>query len=313
MAHEVETMMYVGEEPWHGLGRSIPQGKRLSIDKAIKAAGLDWEVGLRHIYTEDDKNVRIGIVDRFATYRKSDNSVLGIVGADYMPLQNRDAFKWFQPFLDNKEASIETAGSLRWGRIIWVLARINLDTLRVKGDDAVRSYVLLSNSHDGTTAVRAGFTPIRVVCNNTLSIAHESETSKLLRVRHTRNLACNLETIREIMNLANTEFEATVEQYRMLAGKGILSKDLTRYVRTVFNLDENSGKKLLPKITALFEDGRGSDMDAKTYWGAYNAVTEYLNYHRGKSQDSTLNSLWFGESSEINKRALRVGLEMVDA
>jgi phage/plasmid-like protein (TIGR03299 family) len=227
MAQEVESMVYVGEEPWHGLGTKVPEGKRLSITEAITAAGLNWEVGLRHIFAGDvDGCIRVGIQDRYATYRETDNAVLGIVGAGYRPLQNEEAFYWFQPFLDAKAATIETAGSLSGGKIIWILARVEIGQKAIKGDDIVRNYILLSNSHDGSLAVRVGFTPIRVVCNNTLCMAHESEASKLIRVRHTSRILENLDSVREIMDLANKEFVATIEQYRELAKKDINAKDL---------------------------------------------------------------------------------------
>lgn len=310
MAHEVESMMYVGDEPWHGLGNAIPSGKELSIEEAIVAAGLNWEVGLKHLYTED----RIGIHGHYATYRKSDNSILGVVGADYTPLQNREAFNWFQPFLDVKAATLETAGSLKGGKVVWILAKGKNKPEQVIKSDEVRNYILLSNSHDGSLAVRAGFTPIRVVCNNTLCRAHESEASRLLRVRHTARVVDNLESIREIMNLAQKEFIATIEQYRALASKGINASDLEKYVRVVFDLKEDSkSKKVVPAVVSLFESGKGSNVAGKNYWGAYNAVTEYLNYFTGKSQDNRLNSLWFGSGSQLNKKALNAALKMVKA
>jgi hypothetical protein len=160
--------------------------------------------------------------------------------------------------------------------------------------------------------VRVGFTPIRVVCNNTLCLAHESRASKLLRVKHTARLLKNLDDIREIMSLARREFRATVKQYNRLAAKDINTKDLEAYVRKVFELPDNKGgKELIPAIAFLFEGGRGAKEAGKTYWGAYNAVNGYLNYFRGKTQDNTLNSLWYGDSAEVNKRALNVALRMV--
>lgn len=115
MAHEVETMMYVGKEPWHGLGVRIPEKTGLSVHEAILAAGLDWKVELRHLYTEDSQGHGIGILNHHCTCRTTDNRVLGIVGRDYTPLQNGEAFSWFQPFLDTGMATLETAGSLKYG------------------------------------------------------------------------------------------------------------------------------------------------------------------------------------------------------
>ena len=238
MAHEVESMMYVGKTPWHGLGVAIPDGKKLSIEEAISAAGLDWEVELRHVFTEDNEGSLQGILNHYVSCRKTDNAVLGIVGKDYRPLQNRDAFRWFQPFLEGGEATLETAGSLKGGSRVWVLARIRRDPLVVGKEDVMRHYVLLSNSHDGSLAVRVGFTPIRVVCNNTLCLAHESKASKLLRVKHTSRVRENLEEIRETIDLAQREFATTVEQYRRLASRQINSADLVKYVRLVFGLKE---------------------------------------------------------------------------
>lgn len=310
MAHLVESMMYVGKEPWHGLGRSIPEGKRLSIREAIVAAGLNWEVELRHLYTEDRRGRKVGIVNQSAVCRKKDDSVLGIVGCDYVPLQNSEAFAWFQPFLDMGDVTIETAGSLKGGSLVWVLARVRAREIHVTGSDEIAHYVLLSNSHDGSLAVRVGFTPVRVVCNNTLCLVHESEASRLLRVRHTVRLLENLEYIREIMDLAHREFYATVEQYRVLIDREIDRDDLERYVRTVFALPDTGGKELIPNIAYLLEHGRGSQMAGNTYWGAYNAVTEYLSYFRGRTQDNRIASLWFGDSAQVNKRALDVAIKM---
>jgi len=166
-------------------------------------------------------------------------------------------------------------------------------------------------------AVRVGFTPIRVVCNNTLCLAHESRASKLLRVKHTTRVLENLEEIREVINLAQREFAATVEQYRRLASRQLNTTDLVKYVRIVFGLNEKPRttaqerqEKIVPSVIRLFENGRGHRMAGRNYWGAYNAINEYLNYFRGRTQDNTLNSLWYGKGGDTNKSALRVAMKM---
>ncbi len=310
MAHLVESMMYVGQTPWHGLGRKIPDGKKLSVREAIVAAKLDWQVELRRLFIEGLEEVQSGILDQYAVCRTSDNAFLGIVGPGYVPLQNEDALQWFQPFLDAGEATLETAGSLKGGRHVWALAKIRDGNMTVGKRDSVAHYILLSNAHDGSVTVRVGFTPIRVVCNNTLSLAHDSKASKLLRVKHTFNLHDNLKLVREIMNVARGEFNATVGQYRHLQRRSIDAAGLEKYVRVVFDLSGKSSRELIPNIIYLFENGRGNREAGRTYWGAYNAVTEYLNYFRGRTQDNTLSSLWFGESAQINRQALAVALKM---
>lgn len=319
MAHEIENMLFVGETPWHKLGRRFMEPP--SLEEAFVAAGLDWRVKTEPVFSGQGEKV-----DALITRRDSDNSILGVVGPNYVPLQNFEAFEFFRPFIDQKEASIETAGSLRNGKRVWVLAKINRDPMVVKGNDIVDKYVLLSNSHDGTMAVRTGFTPVRCVCQNTLTLAHNSKASKLIRVKHTKNVVENLEAIRDIMNLANSEFEATAEQYRLLASKEISDKDLKKYIKLVFNhqnkiienngnLDNINNDRLLSQIIPLFEKGRGNDMvDIRgTFWAAYNAVTEHLQYSRGEDAGGRLDSLWFGQGAQLNKKALDTAVIMAAA
>ena len=129
-------------------------------------------------------------------------------------------------------------------------------------------------------------------------------------MKHTARVVENLGLIREIIDVARGDFYATIEQYRSLARKDINRSDLEKYVRNVFGLGDKGGEKLLPKIVFLFEHGRGSDIAGTTYWGAYNAVTEYLNYFRGKTQDNTLDSLWYGVSAVVSRKALDEALKM---
>lgn len=313
MAHEIEEMMFVGATPWHGLGVDVERG--VSTEDAIKCAGLDWTVGTKPLLTNDGHPV-----PACATYRETDGAVLGVVGPDYRPLQNADAFRFFEPFISTGEATYETAGSLRGGRRVWILARLNRapSVIVPKADDKVEKFVLLSNAHDGTLAVRVGFTPIRVVCSNTLALAHGNEASKLIRLRHRSNVAANLEAVREVMNLADQRFEATAERFRQLAAKDINADDLKRYVDIVFTAPHMSADarpdhdRLLGKIVPMFEHGRGNDLPGVrgTAWAAYNAVTEFLAYSRGRSQDGRLDSLWFGPGAELNRRALDAAIAM---
>ena len=205
----VEKMMFVGATPWHGEGTQLDENP--SISEAIVAAGLDWEVGTKPLFTAEGTEVNAK-----ATFRKTDNRVLGVVGPRYTPLQNQDAFDWFQPFLDAGECQLHTAGSLSEGEKVWVLAQLNRDNCEIVKGDEVSKFILLSNSHDGTTSIRVGYTPIRVVCVNTLAAAHSSKESSLIRIRHTRSSKSNLDNVRDIMDNINAQFEATADQYRFL-------------------------------------------------------------------------------------------------
>ncbi len=311
MPHEIETIAFAGNQtPWHGLGTKLAEEDLYDVARTCEKSGLNWQVELTPLVTADTQ----AKVEHKAVRRTSDNRILGVVGPRYCVLQNRDAFAWFQPFLDAREASLNTAGSLRGGSRVWVLARLNRSPLVIAPGDEVEKYLLLSHGHDGSLAVRVGFTPIRVCCANTLALAHGSDASKLIRVRHSKSLLANLQNIREIVDAANAEFVATAEQYRLLAHRDINQADLRKYVKRALKLDEISTRtaNVIERIVGLFESGRGNDLPSirGTYWAGYNAVSEYLGYERGRSQQSRIDSLWFGEAAAINRHALQVALDM---
>lgn len=312
MAHKVEKMVFAGATPWHGLGTEINQ--ETSFWDAFELAGLDWEVDTKPLFTGDGEKV-----SHRAAYRVSDGRILGIVGKRWTPLQNRDAFEIFEPLVDAGEMVIHTAGSLRNGERIWALCQLNQDNSEIVAGDEVAKFVLLSNGHDGKLAVHFGFTPIRVVCANTEALARGSKASKLIRVRHSRFVKQNVQDLRNVMNFANQEFEATAEQYRYLASKGINSEDLDKYIKIVLGIGEKSAdemttrsKNIVSSIEDLFESGRGSDIAGVrgTYWGAYNAVTEYLNYSKGRTANNRMDSVWFGQNGTMNQKALDTALEL---
>jgi phage/plasmid-like protein (TIGR03299 family) len=302
----VESMIYAGATPWHKLGRRISDS--LTTEQAVVAAGLDWPVEVHPVYLRDGRPV----TNARATVRASDGAILGAVGPGWRPLQNREAFRFFDPFLSAGTARLETAGSLVGGRKVWILARITAEPERVVGDDLILCYILLSNAHDGTLAVRAGFSPVRVVCWNTLTMAHNNAGSSLVRILHRANVAEAVERVGEVMDVVNREFRATAEQYRYLATVGVNADDLKKYVRRVFGVGEDAGKRLLGRVVPLFEGGKGQELAGArgTWWGAYNAVTDYLTHARGKTEDGRLHSLAYGQGAVLNVRALQVAVEM---
>jgi phage/plasmid-like protein (TIGR03299 family) len=306
-------MAFFGATPWHRLGTALEEADLYDWASANRKAGLDWEVELVPLVTADTQ----ATVAHRAVRRTSDSKVLGVVGPRYAPLQNKDAFGWFRPFLDAREAALHTAGSLRNGSRVWVLAKLNRDPLVIAEGDEVEKYLLLSHGHDGSLAVRCGFTPIRVVCQNTLSLAHGSDASRLIRLKHTRDIHENLANIREIMDLANQEFEASAEQYRRLARRSVNQADVRKYVRRVLKIEGEEdisarSRNIVEEIVHLAEAGRGNDLPSirGTYWSAYNGVSEWLTYSRGRSDDNRLNSLWFGAGALTNRRALELALDM---
>lgn len=350
MAHELEiqangkaSMFFAGEVPWHGLGTRL-EGKVTSAD-AIKAAGLDWKVGKKDLFTCSDGYKIDEKVSHQATYRETDGKILGVVKKTWTPLQNADAFEFFDTFVNAGQAEYETAGSLRDGTRIWVLVRLTGDPLVIvpKSDDTVRKFLLISNSHDGTLAVRCGFTPIRVVCANTMAMAHGDEASNLVKIHHHGNVKDALAKVGEVMNVVNRRFEATAVQYRELAAHGCSEDTLKKYVNLVFagrrvktaakmdleavygadvaqaRAEERAAKefnsRVYPKIAELFEAGRGNALEGVkgTLWAGYNAIAEYLVHERGKDAGARLESAWFGQGHAQNALALKVGMELAGA
>lgn len=330
MPAAVDSMFYVNEVPWHGLGHRFLEPPT-DIDAAIIAAGLDWEVGRKRLACVDiDPETEAEIlghkVDHFATYRKDTGDVLGVVGKVYRPLQNRTAFASFQPFLDSGEATLETAGSLFGGKRVWVLAKLNRDNAVIVGEDEIAKFILLSHGHDGSLAIHYGLTPVRVVCANTEAMARSSKGSTLLKIRHTAAAPKTLEEVTSIINVADARFEATVEQYRYLASKVINTADLERYVRIVAGVAETDLEKprielstrmrnKVARIVELTETGHGNDLPKVrgTWWAAYNGYTQHLATEAGRNPESRLNQLWFGNAANENVGALETALEMAAA
>lgn len=322
MAHNLEIingqaqMFSVREVPWHGLGKVVTEAP--SIPGAIKLAGLDWNVRELPIAFDNGASLKSGIEYKNiqgykSLVRSSDDSVLSVMKSSYTVLQNQSAFEFFNPFVEAKAASLETAGSLREGKVIWVMAKLNKAPIEVGKGDEVNKFLLLSNSHDGSIAVRVGFTPVRVVCNNTLTMALENSKSQIIKLRHSKTVSERLDNVQEIVNAMDAKFEATAEQYQYLASKVINKEDFEKFVNIVFKLkpegterDKMRHNKMMQTITNLFENGAGAHLKSAkgTRWGAYNAVTEFLTHEYGTSQESRLHSNWFGEVASTNNYAL---------
>ena len=191
MAHLVETMAYAGEVPWHGLGRHVEAD--MSPEEMLEAAELNWTVSKRPLYTINKPNVWniidptgeasfLPVENQHVVMRDSDNTVLSVAGNDYTPFQNHDVMGFFKKFTEAGSMTMETAGSLRDGKDIWGLAKLKSKTILV-GDDEINGYLLLNNSHEVGKAMTMMFTPIRVVCNNTLTLALQQGGTRF-RVLH---------------------------------------------------------------------------------------------------------------------------------
>jgi len=175
MSHELEIvngeaqMAYAGDTPWHGLGVKVPAD--LSPIQMLDKAGLNWSVEKESLITSSG----FAVPDKKALVRSSDNKVLDIVGKDWNPVQNQEAFEFFDDFVSSGDMEMHTAGSLKGGQIVWALAKVK-ESFKVFGNDEVESYLLFSNPHRFGQSVDVRFTPIRVVCNNTLTLSLQTKS-----------------------------------------------------------------------------------------------------------------------------------------
>ena len=306
------SMMYVGETPWHSLGTRLD--KPAAAEEAIQAAHLDFTVEKFRLKTTPND---LSVESHFATVRTDTMEVLGVVGSRYEPIQNKDAFTTFDALVGEGEAIYHTAGALGKGERIWILAKLP-DYIRVNGNDVVEKYLLLVNSHDGSSTVRVKLTPIRVVCENTLSLAL-SGAEQEVHVRHTLNAMEKLKEAHEILGLTNKLYMELDVIFNRMAETKVEQETLTEYVKTVFpenpeSKDQSWVKKVHDTVFELAESGEGAEVTRGTLWGAYNAVTEYVDHYRNAKGDETqrLKSMWFGSGEGIKKNAFRSAVNILE-
>lgn len=309
MAHEFESGFFRKEPAWHKLGVVLDEAP--SIEDAIVAAGLNWHVETRPLYYQNiNSHQYVEAAERRAVVRLSDESLLGTVGPVWTPLQNERAFAFFEPLVRDGVLKLESAGSLRNGRIVWILGKFE-DEGTIGDGDKVGAYFLLSQAHDGSRPVVGQFTNVRVVCWNTLSVAL-ADVQQQLKIRHTTNVELSVMAVRELINAKKRQFETSLSQYRKLAGQKLSIDGLEKYVIETLKLPETPKGEKKPRVIAAiqdrFEHGAGAHLDTAkgTYWGAFNAITEWQDYYRGHEKNRLYQS-WFAQT-DLKERALSVAL-----
>lgn len=280
MAHEVETMMYVREKPWHGLGTRVEEAPT-SAD-AIKLAGLDWKVESSPIYVENN----IEIPGYKANKRDSDGKVLGIVSDKYQIIQNEKAFD-FTDSLIGEGCTYETAGSLKGGKKIFLLAKLPQQKIL---EDAVDPYVCFTNSHDGFGSIQACCTSVRVVCNNTLNLAL-SDASRKWSCKHIGDIQNKMDEAKRALELANSYNDALAEFAMRAANTRITEEQQNKIISEMFKVPDDSSERLKNNVEKAIHDFKNCivavDLSAfyGTAWGMINAASDYV-YHRAPQRYS---------------------------
>jgi phage/plasmid-like protein (TIGR03299 family) len=316
VSHEFDSGAFYREGAWHGLGTVIQE--KQSTGQFMKAAGMDWQVESFPLFNEDGTKV-----EGWQQLRRSDTGeLLHVAKSTWMPVQNEESFTWFDPFIQDGDLFLSAAVSLKGGKRIALTAEF---TQPVQADvvqnDPVQLKLVLFNSHDGSLAVGVKFTPIRVVCANTLAMVTQGEqgnfvgevniSARSARIKHTKNVSTNLVKVREQIDLARRCFqEVTVPQYQAMSNKELTTELWRVYLAQLFEKEDvnNVHEKLraYDGLTEKLENGAGQNLPGVrgTMWGAYNAVTEWCK------DKGNVDSVLFGTYNRTIQRAHELALSL---
>jgi phage/plasmid-like protein (TIGR03299 family) len=316
MAHELSvmadgrtSMAYVGETPWHGLGQSLTPNS--PIDVWMQEAGFDYEIHGGEVSTATPSGQNIVMPSRKLLYRSDTCEPLSIVSDKYKVVQPAEVMEFFRDLTEEHGWQLETAGILFGGAKYWALAKTGNET-RIMGQDAVGDYMMLATACDGTMRTLAKRTSVRVVCNNTLSIAQHGEG---FRVSHS-SVFDPMKVKQELQLIDGwKEFENNA---LMLAERKVTNMEAIDYVVKIFGdatkpVDQQSSINTIAKVLKLYDgQGKGSELKAAkgTAWGLVNSVTEYVDWHKGDSQSRRLDAAWFGKASDLKERAFVEALKL---
>jgi len=317
MAHELEIvngqaqMAYVGEVPWHGLGTKVPAD--LTPDQFMTTAGLDWTVDKENMTTTSG----VVVPGKQALVRSSDNKVLDVVGTGWNPVQNSEAFEFFNDYVMAGDMEMHTAGSLKGGQMVWALAKVK-DSFTILGEDQVDSYLLFSNPHMYGKSVDVRFTPIRVVCNNTLTMSLSQSSKNEVALNHRRKF--DPQMVKDQLGIAHEKFAQYKEAARFLAKKRVTEENLVQFFNNVFPIaDKNVEVKTYADLSRtakrtydVLETQPGANFAMGSYWNAVNAVTYMTDHELGRNADTRMQSAWFGANQSKKLRAMNLALEMAE-
>lgn len=310
MSHKIETIAWSNEKPWHTLGVEVSNS--LTPQEIMKAAKLNWSLSKELLQTESG----VKIPDYFALQRSSDKKVLDIVGKQYIPTQNAQAFQFFTDFVKAGKMKMETAGSLKGGKMVWALANIG-NSFKLSGNDVTKGYILLASPHEQGKSLRVKFTAVRVVCNNTITMAL-NEDALGFRMTHRHSFNEDMQSLaKETLGLANDRLDTFADQAQKLAKKKVTKAQTAHFFTQVFQPElENAPIEIIAekanKATSLavqaLVNAPGHDLNDGTAWSLLNAVTYTTDHLLGRSPDARLAKSWLGKNEALKIRALDLAL-----
>ncbi len=331
MAHEINYNETKGtnsfashsEVAWHGLGQIVENA--MTSAEAIELANLDYEVikTTLHPLVDGMPNNGEAIPDKFATIRTDNNAFLGIVGNRYEIIQNKEAFGFFDAIIDSGEAIFETAGALGNGERIFVTAKLPEDML-VNGEPCSK-YIVLTNSHNGSSSIIAGFTSVRVVCSNTLAAALNGLSNKV-SIQHRLGAKDRLAEAYKVMGIASMYMTEVSEIFNKMAKTPIQDEQLKGYITEVMKFEHKGQteeeKERISKILsnqvdsiynfALSHPTQTTDAARGTVWGAYNSISGYYNYiAKFRTDEDKFKSQLFGNANTKIGKGFKKAFELI--
>lgn len=316
MTHMIEMrdgkaqMAWAGQTPWHNLGTEVPDD--LTPEQMLEAAGLDWTVEKIPAFAE--VNNTLVDIGHSALVRSVDSKILDVVSNDWIPYQNSDAFDFFNDFIAAGDMSMHTAGSLKGGQIVWALAKVN-DGFSLFNGDAVESYLLFTNPHQYGKSIDVRFTPIRVVCNNTLTLSLNTQAEHLVRMSHRREFVPD--TAKEMLGIAKEKLATYKEMAAFLGSKRYTNENIVEYFTRVFPVTTKTEEKKMSRnanmALEVIDQQPGAEYASGTFWSAFNTVSFMTDHVLGRSSDTRLQSSWFGYNKTLKNNALELAVEMANA
>ena len=316
MAHQVETMAYAGQVPWHGLG--VPVSNDLTPVQMMEKAGLDWKV--QEVETFIEYNNKKMATGQKALVRETDGRILTTVGENWNPVQNETAFEFFSDFVMSGDMEMNTAGSLRDGQMVWALAKVK-DSFELFGGDKVDSYLLFSNPHSYGKSIDIRFTPIRVVCNNTLSLSLDMVAERSVRVGHRTQFDAS--EVKKALGIASNKLKTYKEMAEFLGSKRYNIDTLIQYYNEVFPRSTDKRVQNQPlSIETLSKNAKacydvietqpGAKYAEGSWWQAFNSYTFVTDHFQGRNADNRLYSSWFGGNQLKKRNALQTALKFAE-
>jgi phage/plasmid-like protein (TIGR03299 family) len=325
MSHNITSdanLFVVKEKAWHGLGTVVEKAQ--TSEQAIKLAGLDFIVEKTPIFMKDADTKLIEVPNKFCTYRTDSRIPFGVVGSAYHCVQNTEAFNFFDVIVGKGEAIYETAGCLFDGQITFISAKLP-NHIKVGKNDLIEQYLFITNAHDGTAAIKAAFTPVRIVCNNTLNAALKDCSNKI-SIRHTKSASDRLREAHKLMGISNLLAKELEKAFNQMAKIKVTDKRLLNYIHMIMAPNKEAlealqakqevSNSLQKKVDECYEYAMASPSQNTpttkgTAFGAYNAITGYLqNVKHYRCEDDKVRSLLYGSSDRIQNKAFDLALKL---